>query len=260
MKQHRIIFLLLCVTLLCTFLLIGCSSNGTNSSYDKPDSDSSAQHSNTNNSYDEPDSDYFAQYGDDSFDTTIEAPDTTALAAERNRSSNWDVTYTDFSQEDANTLIGYGYVDASYNDFFDLKGNTTTYWVYDYEASAWVVEREFQDYYGILTRNIEGSFKIHNGTSSRIHVRNQTETSMEVRDSSTDEEWVKVDLITAGNTVSGYLLEGGQLLKLTYIGYLPDGEEVTVELSEYNDLQITVKYQYEMFDSWGYWETFTPGN
>ena len=93
---------------------------------------------------------------------------------------------------------------------------------------------------------------------SQIQVRNQTETSMEVRDSGSDEEWVKVDLVTTGNTVSGYLLEGGQLLKLTYVGYLPDGEEVTVELSEYNDLQITVSYQYEMFDSWGYWETFSP--
>lgn len=258
MKQHRIISLLLCVTLLCTFLLNGCSSGGTNSSNDKPGSGNSAQHGNTNNSYDEPDSDYFAQYGDDSFDTTIEAPDTTALAAERNRSSNWDVTYTDFTQEDANTLIGYGYVDASYNDFFDLNGNTTTYWVYDYEASAWVVEREYQDYYGVLTRNIEGNFKIHDSSKSRIQVRNQTETSMEVRATSTHEEWVKVNLDTTANTVSGHLLESGQLLTVTYIGYLADGEEVTVELSEYNDLQITVSYQYEMFDSWGYWETFTP--
>lgn len=243
MKQKRIIFLFLCVALLCTFLLTGCSSGGTNSSFEEPDSDS------------------FAQYGDDGANNSAsDEPDISALVDARNNSYTWDVTYTDFSQENDYTLIGYGYVDASYNDFFDLKGNTTTYWVYDYEQSAWIVEREYQDYYGVLTRNIEGSFKVHNGTTSRIHVRNQTETSMEVRDSSTDEEWVKVDLDTAGSTISGHLLENGQLLTLTYVGYLADGEEVTVTLSEYNDFQITVNYQYIMFDSWGFWDTFTPAD
>lgn len=244
MIKKKSISLFLCATLLLTILLTGCGSNSPNNSYEEPDSDSFAEQ------YD----------GNSSSDFAPNKPDTSALVDARNSSYTWAVTYTEFTQENDYTLIGYGYVDAPYNDFFDLKGNTTTYWVYNYEQSAWMVEREYQDYYGVLTRNIEGSFKIHNGTSSRIHVRNQTETSMEVLDTGSDKEWVKVDLDTAGSTISGHFLESGRLLNLTYVGYLADGEKVTVTLSEYNDLQITVNYQYEMFDSWGYWETFTPAD
>lgn len=180
-----------------------------------------------------------------------------ALVDARNNASTWDVTYTDFTTEN-NTLIGRGYVDASYNDFFGLKGDATTCWTYQLEENQWVIEQEYQDYYGVLTRNIEGSFKIHNGTVSRIHVRNQTETSMEILDTSEEEEWVKVDLITDGNNITEYSLQNG--LTLSYVGYLADGEEVKVTLSDYNDLQITANYQYTMFDSWGFWETFIPAD
>ena len=242
MKMKKSLSLFLCATLLLTTLLIGCGSSGSNGSYEEPDSDRFAeQHGNSNSN-----------------DSVPEKPNTSALADARNRSYTWDVSYSDFEQENEYTLIGYGYVDASYNDFFDLKGDTTTYWVYNYEQGAWLIEREYQNYYGVLARNIEGSFKVHNGTSSRIHVRNQTETSMEVRDTSNDEGWVKVEL--APNTISGHLLENGQLLTATYIGYFGDGEKVTVTFSEYNDLQITIDYQYNMNDSHGYWKTFTPAD
>lgn len=182
-------------------------------------------------------------------------PDEAELVNARNSASALEVTYTDFAQENT-TLVGQGYVDAPYSDLFNIRGNTTTYWSYSLDENEWVIEREYQDYYGALSRNIEGSFKIHNGTVSRIYVRNQTETSLEILDTREGEEWVKVDLIPGGNNVTEYSLNNG--LFSTYVGFFADGEEVTVTLSDFNDLQISIDYQYSMVDVWGYWDTFIP--
>lgn len=179
------------------------------------------------------------------------------LCAMRNGYYDWDVTYTDSETYD-DTVICYGYIDTAYNQYFDLRADATTSWSFSVDQNAWSIEYDDVDYYGILTYDIEGSVKINNGTGTRIYVRNQTETSMEVMNNSEDDEWVHVELQMYENDISAGSLK--EAMTLTYVGYLSDGERVTVEVSDYYRFHIRTSYEYSWSDDFGYFDTFIPSN
>ena len=179
------------------------------------------------------------------------------LCNARDNKRGFPATYSDINfWEDTVTCVGY--VDMQYNEYYALKGSVNTHWRFSFDENKWIYDFEDDNYYGVLTYNIEGSFKIHNGNSSRIYVRNQNETSMEVKNTSEKDEWVYVELEKYTNDITPNSLKDG--IRLTYVGYMENGHKVTVELasSSSKGIQITTDYQYSRGSDWGYFDTFIP--